>query len=401
MDSKEGLEALFEFATEGILVANSTGEIIKINPATERMFGYGKSELIGQKVELLIPTKHSEKHVRHRDNYNVNPHPRSMGASMDLLAKRKDDTEFPVEISLSPFTASDGKFVIAFIIDISIRKKAEIERLRLANELRMANIDLEKRVKERTMILEEAIEELNKTKEELNEAVRKEKELNELKSRFVSMASHEFRTPLTTILSSLSLATKYGELNDTEKQLKHISRIKNSVTNLTDILNDILSISKLEEGKVSVLFEKFDLKELANEIVQEMQSIATQQINYHHTGGNEIHLDKKILKHILLNLISNAVKFSAEGGLIEVGSEVTNESIILTVKDNGIGISAEDQKHLFERFFRAQNAGNIQGTGLGLNIVAKYVEMLKGSIDFTSKLEVGTTFIITLPIKRN
>ena len=399
MDGKEGLEALFEFATEGILVANNKGEIIKTNPATERMFGYNKGELIGKKVEVLVPTRHEHSHVGHREKYSGNPHARSMGAAMDLYAKRKDGSEFPVEISLSPFTASDGQFVIAFIIDITIRKKAEQAVIQQKKELELLNADLEKRVKERTMILEEAITELNHTKEELDGALKKEKDLNDLKSRFVSMASHEFRTPLATILSSLSLATKYGEQGDKEKQVKHLDRIKTSVHNLTDIISDVLSISKIEEGKVSLSPEKFNMRIFTEEVSKELQSVAKegQKINYTHSGTEEVYFDKKVLRHLLFNLVSNAIKFSPEQNPIDVSIKV-NTSILLTVKDNGIGISKEDQEHLFERFFRAHNATNIQGTGLGLNIIAKYVELLNGTIECKSELNKGTSFIIQLPI---
>lgn len=402
MDSKEGLEALFEFATEGIMVADHTGTIIKTNPATEKMFGYEKGELLGKKVEVLIPNRYSHVHVGHREKYSAHPHARSMGAAMDLKAKRKDGSEFPVEISLSPFSASDGDFVIAFIIDITIRKKAEEAVIYQKRELEMLNADLEKRVKERTMILEEAISELNHTKEELHHALLKEKELNDLKSRFVSMASHEFRTPLATILSSLSLATKYSEKGDKENQAKHISRIKTSIGNLTDILNDFLSISKLEEGKISTSFEKLNIRDYVTEILKEIQPIAkeNQEIIYSHTGNPEATSDKKFLKHILFNLLTNAIKFSPEGKPIELKTDINKSQFILSIKDSGMGISEADQKHLFERFFRAHNATNIQGTGLGLNIVAKYVEMLEGTIDFKSALEQGTTFTIKLPIKK-
>lgn len=401
MDSKEGLEALFEFATEGILVANDKGDIIKTNPATERMFGYAKGELLGKKVEVLVPTRHNHAHAGHRDKYNGNPHARAMGAAMDLYARRKDGSEFPVEISLSPFTASDGKFVIAFIIDITIRKKAEEAVKQQKKELELLNIDLEKRVKERTMILEEAITELNRTKEDLNDALKKEKELNDLKSRFVSMASHEFRTPLATILSSLSLATKYSEKGDKENQAKHVGRIKSSISNLTDILNDFLSISKFEEGKVSASFEGLNIQEFITEILKEVQSITKegQKINYTHNGNSEVVSDKKFLRHVLLNLLSNAIKFSPEGKPIELKTDVNRTRFNLSIKDSGMGISEEDQKHLFERFFRAQNATNIQGTGLGLNIVSKYIEMLDGTINVKSALEKGTTFIINLPLE--
>ncbi|HEY6160617.1 MAG TPA: PAS domain-containing sensor histidine kinase [Bacteroidia bacterium] len=399
MDSKEGLEALFEFATEGILVSDDKGVIIKTNPATERMFGYGRGELLGKKVEVLVPYRHAPKHEQYRDKYNQNPHARSMGATLELYAKRKDGSEFPVEISLSPFKATDGHFVIAFIIDITIRKKAEDAVLRQKAELEKLNADLEKRVKERTLVLEEAISELNQTKEDLNEALQKEKELNDLKSRFVSMASHEFRTPLATILSSLSLVRQYGEQNDKEKQVKHINRIKTSVNSLTDILNDMLSISKLEEGKITATIETFDIQELANEVLQEMQAIAKtgQTLDYVHKGSSQVTSDKKILKHILFNLCSNAIKFSPENSPIRFSTSVADGWITIKIRDEGMGISKEDQEHLFERFFRAQNATNVQGTGLGLNIVARYIELLDGTIDLESELEKGTTFTIQIP----
>ncbi|MEW6468760.1 MAG: ATP-binding protein [Bacteroidota bacterium] len=266
-------------------------------------------------------------------------------------------------------------------------------------EIKALNADLERRVKERTLILEEAVAQLNKTQKELEQALKKEKDLNDLKSRFVSMASHEFRTPLAAILSSLALIRQYMELNDKEKQLKHIDRIKSSVNGLTDIINDVLSVSKLEEGKVMLRPERVSLPEFVADIMKEMQGIARegQQLVYAHMGGQEYRTDKKVFKHILFNLVSNAIKFSAEGKSIDITTTVSTSGLELTVKDRGIGISQEDQNYIFDRFFRAQNATNIQGTGLGLNIVAKYVEMLGGKISFSSELGLGTLFTVYLP----
>lgn len=392
MESKEGIEALFLFATEGILVTDDKGEITRINPSAEKLFGYEKGELIGKKIEILIPKRLTDKHTGHREKYSHNPHPRSMGIGMELNGLKKDGTEFPIEISLSPYSYSEGKFVIAFIVDVTVRKQAE-------EKLKNYSTELEKQVSNRTLILEEAIQELEKTKKDLYNALNKEKELNELKSRFVSMASHEFRTPLTTMMSSLSLVTKYGEQNDKENQVKHVSKIKTSINNLTDILNDFLSVSKLEEGKVENMPEEMNLKAFIADVISEMQSMANigQQIIQGHSGKETASLDKKLLKNVLFNLISNAIKFSPENGVIEVNVEVLKSSVKISVKDNGIGISKEDQKHLFERFFRGHNATHIQGTGLGLNIVAKYAEHMNGSIDFESKENKGTTFTITIP----
>jgi len=392
MESKEGIDALFLYATEGILVTDDKGTITKINPSAEKLFGYNLGELIGKKIEILIPSRLSERHVHHRDRFSHNPHARSMGEGMELYGLKKNGTEFPVEISLSPYANKEGRFVIAFIVDVTVRKNSE-------EKLKNYSDELEKQVKNRTLILEEAIEELEKTKKELHKALNKERELNELKSRFVSMASHEFRTPLTTMMSSLSLVTKYSEQNDSENQSKHVGKIKASINNLTDILNDFLSVSKLEEGRVEYVPEIINLKEFIPEIISEMQSVTKkgQVIIHTYSGNDTANIDKKLLKNILFNLLSNAIKFSPEQGQIEIITLVTNTEVKILVKDNGIGISKEDQKHLFERFFRAHNATHIQGTGLGLNIVAKYAELMKASINFESEENKGTTFTITIP----
>jgi PAS domain S-box-containing protein len=395
---ENGFSALFDHATEGILVIDTKGTIMLTNSACEKLFGYPSGELTGKAVEVLIPQRFS-KHKIHRENYNHNPYPRSMGIGMDLYGTKKDFSEFPVEISLSPFENNEGKFVIAFIIDITPRKEVEKVRIRQKEELEQLANELEKRVKDRTMILEEALHELETSREELSVALEKEKELNELKSRFVSMASHEFRTPLATILSSVSLVTKYGINGDKENQMRHINRIKNSITHLTDILNDMLSISKLEEGKIVTSSKLFDIAEFTTSVIQELQTVIKpgQQIHYWHTGNIKVFLNNKLLKNVLFNLISNASKFSSESTVIEVFTDVNDSIIELKVVDHGMGIPDEDQEHLFERFFRGNNVTNIQGTGLGLNIVAQYVELMNGNITFKSIVNQGTTFIINLP----
>jgi len=394
MIESEVFKALFTHANEGILII-SRGVIHQANHSAYKLFGYEIGELDGKEIEFLVPKKYQSGHVKKRDDYVKDPKARPMGKGTELFGLRKDGVEFPVEISLSPFDQDGNRFVIAFVIDITNRKLAE-------EKLKMYSIELEKEVKDRTLVLEEAITQLEQTKEELHTALQKEKELNDMKSRFVSMASHEFRTPLATILSSLSLVNKYNSLETEEKRNKHISRIKSSVHNMTDILNDFLSLSKLEEGKISFDPEEFNLNEVASNIVQDIQQITRrdQKIVYSFSGNENIWSDKKIIRNILTNLITNAVKFSNENGIIKVVIDGGSNEFVISVEDNGIGISNEDKKHLFERFFRGKNATNIQGTGLGLNIVAKYVEVLKGRITYESELEKGTKFIITLPIKQ-
>ena len=213
------------------------------------------------------------------------------------------------------------------------------------------------------------------------------------------MASHEFRTPLTTILSSTSLISEYNKPELEEKRNKHINRIKSSVNNLNDILSDFLSISKLEEGKINAEYRNFDYKELVEEIVSEMSVTAKtdQQLVVNHTGKESVFLDPKLMKNILINLISNAIQFTAENKKIMITSKVEEHMVTLVVEDQGMGISDEDQKHLFERFYRGKNAFNIQGTGLGLHIIGNYVDLMKGHIVLESQLNKGTIIKITFP----
>lgn len=217
------------------------------------------------------------------------------------------------------------------------------------------------------------------------------------------MASHEFRTPLSTVLSSASLLSKYTTTEQQDKRDKHIARIKGAVKNLNDILEDFLSLGKLDEGKVTVAAAPFALNEFINETIDDVRGLLKngQQIVYNHNGEVSVNTDKKLLKNILLNLISNAVKFSPDSGIVTVASEVKGDTATIRIKDRGIGISDEDQKHLFSSFFRGSNAINIQGTGLGLHIVKRYLELLNGSAELKSELEKGTEITVKIPINLN
>lgn len=409
----ERLNALFEHATEAIIIANKAGKIIKANPSSEILFGYGKDELLGKMVEDLVPDRYMSKHHHHRETYHANPHPRAMGKGRDLFAKRKDGSEFYAEISLSHYNKDGESFVIAFIIDVTERKKSE-------ETIKQINADLERKVDERTRILKETMMELEASKEELETALEKQRELNDMKSRFVTMASHEFRTPLSTILSSVSLIGKYKQEDEHDKRQKHVERIKSAVTNMTLILNDFLSAGKLEEGKITNNPVQANIVVIVKEIAAELSNLLkpNQKIHYNHLGDEEIMIDKQFFRNIIINLLSNAIKFSPENSQIDIDTKVEDDKVQkvkigapiiintkvtprhleITVKDSGIGIPEDEKKNLFDRFFRAKNASNIQGTGLGLNIVSKYVEELKGEIRFESELNVGTTFYITIPL---
>lgn len=214
------------------------------------------------------------------------------------------------------------------------------------------------------------------------------------------MASHEFRTPLAAILSSVSLISKYTTEEQQPKRDKHISRIKSSVQNLTIILNDFLSLDKLEAGKVICLPEPFHLQKMCELVIDDISSLlkTNQKIAFDNgTEGLNVTWDRNLSRNILTNLLSNAIKYSDEGGTVHFSTAVSGKDIVVTVKDEGIGIPEEEQSHMFERFFRAKNATNLQGTGLGLNITKKHVELMGGTIAFSSVANEGSTFIVTLP----
>lgn len=544
-------DTLFNHATIGILMTDSNGLVVNFNKYAEQLFGYQKAEVIGKPVELLIPHGKRVAHIAHRTNFNEHPTNRVMGAANELFAKRKDDSVFPVEISLSHFKNDSQLFVIAFIIDIAVRKQNEDllkeqknQVLQFAEQTKRLNAELEKKIEDRTKMLKETLEALENTQQEttkalnfqkailnhagaciiatdthgvvqlfnstaeeylgysksevidqvnvvqfhlaseiqakaaafsreigktvtpdfnvlsaksmddlpnehewtyvrkngttftvslnvttlrdaqnsisgflgvavdiseikkyqnsLQVALEKEKQLGDLKSRFVTMASHEFRTPLSTILSSVSLIDKYTSAEDLEKREKHVKRIKSAVGNMKDILEDFLSLGKMEEGKIQLNPELLTPAELRDEleaVIQEMQRLTkpSQQITHTFTVTEDCNVDRKMLRHIMTNLISNAIKFSPEGSSVDVSCENKKNELAFTIQDTGIGISEADQKHLFERFFRAENASNIQGTGLGLHIISRYLDLVNGHIELASKLNKGSTFIVHIP----
>lgn len=406
----EIFEGMFNDATEGIIVSNEKGRIILANPKATQMFDYDIVSMLRLSIEDLVPGRYTAQHKEHRSDYFKKPAPRPMGVGRDLWAKRRDGSEFPIEISLSYVNSHSGMLVVSFIIDITERKRKDDE-LYKANELlrktgyelARLNQELEKKVQDRTLELAEMIRKLTESKRETDLALQKERELNNLKSRFISTASHEFRTPLATIMSSVSLTGKYAESMDKTNMLKHISRVKSSVNHLTDILNDFLSLDKLEEGAIMANPEQVSLNTLIGDITEEIKPIAKagQRISFTGIRSNDnLFIDKRILRNIMTNLISNAIKYSNENTQIDIRASLGKDSLVLQIKDQGIGIPIEDQPHIFERFYRANNIGNMQGTGLGLNIVRKYVELLGGTIQFKSIPDRGTTFTLEIPVKQ-
>ncbi|GAA4322154.1 PAS domain S-box protein [Mucilaginibacter gynuensis] len=394
MESAALLKAIIENAIDGIITIDERGRVESINPSACKLFQYEPEEVIGNNIAMLMPPPDREQHDEYIHRYQRTGHAHIIGIGREVTGLRKDGSRFPFRLGVSEVQFSGRKIYTGFIHDLSREKEAE-ERLKdyAAN--------LEFQVEERTQSLKDTVLALQKAKEEVSQSLEKEKELGQLKSRFVSMASHEFRTPLSSIQLSAILIERYAEQFNNPNITKHVSKIKSSVNNLTSILNDFLSLERLEAGKVEPQHTAFDIVKFAEEITEEMQLVAKQNQNiiYQHTGtGSMVTLDQVLLKNCIINLIGNAIKYSGEDSFIEFNSEITADSLIVVIKDNGIGIPESDQKHLFEAFFRAHNTGNIPGTGLGLNIVTRYVELMNGKIEFESQVNQGTSFTITFPI---
>lgn len=359
-----------------VAVTDRKGIIQHVNDNFCKISKYTREELLGQDHRIINSGHHPKYFIRNLWETII----QGKIWKGELKNRAKDGSIYWVDTTIVPFVDERGKpyKFLAIRSDITARKKAEESILEL-------NLSLENKVRDRTL--------------ELTASLEREQIMNEMKSRFVSIASHEFRTPLSTILSSVSLISSYSQDDQIEKREKHIERIKSSVKNLTGLLNDFLSLEKLEQGKVEILKETFDLNEFTIDTREEVNNLLKkgQQINFNYTGGKDIFLDKKILKNILLNLMSNAIKYSDENKEIDLSIEVCDHFISISVRDRGIGIPEAEQKNVFDQFFRAKNAETIQGTGLGLNIVKRYVELLNGTISFISIPGDGTTFTVTFP----
>nr|WP_313809706.1 PAS domain S-box protein [Allomuricauda sp.] len=293
--------------------------------------------------------------------------------SFETIHLRKDGSTYPIEVHFQLSSIGNKRVIISIILDITDRKDY-MEKL-------------ERTVAERTKQLRQALE--------------KEKELNELKTRFLSLVSHEFKTPLSSILTSTTLLSKYTEGEQQSKRDKHISTIRNKIKYLDNILNDFLSIERLESGKVKYKLEEFPLSKIVNQVIYDANLLlkSGQTINYPEDIDDlVITFDEKIFELILSNLVHNAIKYSPENTEIDIQVTENKRELEFKVCDKGIGIPKEEQKFIFNRYFRANNALLNQGTGIGLNIVKQHLENLGGNISFVSEENKGTTFTVEIPI---
>ncbi len=397
---KDIFEVLLGSISEGVIVVDSHQNIVEVNDATKKMFGYDKEELIRQPLNILIPKNYHKEHHNHVKSFMKQQESRQMGQGRDIFGVRKNGSVFPVEAGLNPFSVYEEKYVMALVIDISTRKEQE-------QKIRSLNENLEEKVSKRThelknMVLALEAENKKRIKAEAKTklALKKEKELNELKTGFLSLVSHEFKTPLSGILTSAILLSKYKLTEQQDKRNKHIKIISDKVHYLNNILNDFLTIDKLEKGKIRYSPSTFKLSKIVNEVVYNANMILKegQKINYpENIDSFSLYQDEKIIELALSNLVHNAIKYSSENTQIDISITQDNTKTTFKVKDNGIGIPAKDQKNIFNRYFRAENALLTQGTGIGLNIVKNHMENLNGKIYFDSTEQNGTIFTIELP----
>ncbi|MEZ4858170.1 MAG: PAS domain-containing sensor histidine kinase [Flavobacteriaceae bacterium] len=398
---KELFELLTETISEGIVIVNEQQTIVTLNETLAHLFGYQKEELLNKPLEVLIPQRYHHNHFSHVKAFLKTSEKRIMGQGRELYGVRKDGSYFPVEVGLKPFESNAQKCVMAMVIDITLQKQQE-------QELKELNNELEQKVNERTQELQDSVKqlenEIEKRKEaenKIKESLRKERELNELKTKFLSLVSHEFKTPLSGILTSTALIGKYTASEQQEKREKHIKTITSKVKYLNNILDDFLSVERLETGKVNYKTTVFPLSKVINEVIYNANMLLKegQIINYPDgIDEMEITFDEKVLELVLTNLVNNAIKYSPEYSHIDLKVTQKDTTLIITLTDQGIGIPEKEQKFIFNRYFRAENALLNQGTGIGLNIAKSHLENLGGGITFESIENKGSTFTVQIPV---
>lgn len=384
----------------GIILLDAQQHIIEANQSAERMFGYKIKELNQLHLQVLFSDANTielENQLKVFLNQGVKE---KKEKNLSIYGMHKSKSMFPVELSLNFFKLCDKEYIMALVTDISTRKEQE-------EKLSKLNAKFEQKIILKTKELNETISQLEHenmlrvdAEKDINIAFRRERELNKLKTNFLSLVSHEFKTPLSGILTSIILLGKYNLAEQQEKRDKHIKIITDKVQYLNNILNDFLSLEKLETGNINYNLSTFKLGKVIKEVVSNANILLKegQTIDYS-DSIDEISLfqDEKIIELTLSNLINNAIKYSSENSVIAIRVRQDLEITTLEIIDDGIGIPKIDQKNIFNRYFRAENALLTEGTGIGLNISKTHIENLGGSINFESTENKGTTFTISIP----
>ena len=366
------LRELLEAAPDGILEVDRDGRIVLLNRVTEKLFGYPREELLGMPVEVLLPGSISERHVSHRATYSASPSTRPMGRGHTLAARRRDGSEFPVEVSLSPIRSDDSFSVLAIVRDVTERRDFE-ERIRKANqELEARNREVEK--------------------------------ANHLKSEFLASMSHELRTPLHTIIGFTELIQEESQGPLNAQQKRFLGHVHHDSVHLLELINDILDLSKIEANRMELRIESFDAWEVIEESVTGIGPAASAKniaVEQHIAQPVFIRADRLRFREIMTNLLSNAVKFTPKNGRVWIDPAITGSNMLaISVSDTGIGIAPDDQDVIFDRFRQIGSAtsGVREGTGLGLAIVKRLVEMHGGIMTVVSTPGEGSVFTFTMPL---
>ncbi|NDJ87536.1 MAG: PAS domain S-box protein [Chloroflexi bacterium] len=358
----ERVLAILNNSSDGIVLARTDGSIRQVNPAFEEMFGYQDDKAFGESIGILADSAYRGV-LEAACEATVNS---KQPERLELIARRADGTTFNADVALSFIPEDHATGIVGSFRDVTEHKKAE---------------------------------------EALRATLAKERELNELKSLFVSMISHEFRTPLTAIQMSTNTLERYIDRLSPEKRAKRFNSISKQIKHMVNLLEDVLLIGRAEAGRVVFEPVPVNFYQFCQEIVEDFRN-NTDQDKYpilYRRGEDEVTIqaDEKLLRQIITNLLSNAIKYSPEGGQIVLDAGVAGDNAVLSVRDQGLGIPDKDQQRLFIAFHRAVNVGSIPGTGLGLLIAKHAVEAHSGSIEFESELNVGTTFVVKLPIRQS
>jgi PAS domain S-box-containing protein len=362
-DSEAHTRLIIDTALDAVITIDATGLICGWNPQAETIFGWSREEALGRNLaEMILPVHHREAHRQGLEDFLASGDGPVLNRRVELTALHRSQREFPAELAVTALRVADSYIFSAFIRDITERKRAE---------------------------------------EELLKALEREKELGKLKSNFVSMVSHEFRTPLGIIMSSAEILERYLARLTPEQRSEHLQAIHHSVQRMSGMMEEVLVLGRVEAGKMECKPAALDLAGFCRRLTDELHSVTNRQCPIEFETGplpGEAHADENLLRHIFTNLLTNGVKYSNPGEPVRFTLRYKEQQAVFTVQDQGVGVPEADQPWIFKAFHRGQNVSNIPGTGLGLTIVKRCVELHGGKIRCESVEGAGTKFIVTLPL---